>query len=73
MRKFVAVAVLGATLAFGAGAAFASDNVDYKGPYQPVQIVSNGSGTESGHSMVAGGDSTTPSVYQQLREENFGH
>jgi hypothetical protein len=73
MHKFMAVAVLGATLAFGAGAAFASDNVDYKGPYQPVQIVSNVNETESGHSMVAGEGSTATSVYQKLREENFGH
>jgi hypothetical protein len=73
MRTFVAVAVLGTTLAFGAGAAFASDTVDYQGPYQPVKIVSSGSGTESDHSMVAGDGGTTPGVYQQLREENFGH
>jgi len=73
MRKFMTLTVLGATLTFGAGAAFASDNVDYKGSYQPVQVVSNVSATESG-SMIAGGDSTTaPTVYQQLREENFGH
>jgi len=72
MRKLVAATVLGATLAFGAGAAFASDNVDYGAPYQPAQSVSNVSETDSGHSMVAGGDSTTKTVYQQLREENFG-
>lgn len=74
MRKFVAMTVLGASLAFGAGAAFASDNVDFRPSYQPMQGVSNVSQIESGRSMVAGGDSTTaPTVYQQLREENFGH
>ncbi len=73
MQKFVAVAVLGAALAFGAGAAWASDTVDYKPPYQSMQSVSTASQVGSDHSMVAGGDSgTATSVYQQLREENFG-
>ena len=72
MRQLLAVAVLGATLALGAGVVFASDNVDYKGPYQPVQVLPDESQTESGQFVVAGGDDTSPAPYQQLREENFG-
>lgn len=70
MRQFLAVAVLGATLAFGARTAFASDNVDYGVPFQPAQsvIVTQ---SESG-SVVAGGSSAETSV-QQLREENREH
>ncbi len=41
MRQFLAVAFLGATLAFGASAAFAfGDKVDYVPSYQPAQSVS---------------------------------
>lgn len=71
MRQYLAVAVLGATLAFGASTAFASDNVDTGVPFQPAQsvIVSQ---SESG-SMVAGGGTSGESVYQMLREENREH
>lgn len=74
MRKFLAVTVLGASLALGTGAAFASDTVDYNGPHAvpPVQSVSSVSEAGSSQSMVAGGDNGTQTVYQQLREENFG-
>ncbi len=70
MRKFLAVAILGSTLALGTGAALASDTVDHGIGDQPVQSVS--SVADFGQSVVAGGDNTTQTVYQRLREENFG-
>lgn len=71
MRKFLAVAVLGSTLAFGVGTALASDTVDHGIGDQPAQSVSSES--DYGKSVVAGGDNTTQTVYQRLRDENFGH
>ncbi len=78
MRQFLAVAFLGATLAFSASAAFAfGDKVDYVPSYQPtlsvvqptlsVSIVSR---TESSVSTVAGSNPTASSLYRQWREEN---
>jgi hypothetical protein len=78
MRKFLAVAVLGASLAFTASAALAGDKVDYVPSYQPAQSSSVVSGTvirtESGESAVAGGGAITATdVYRQLREDNREH
>ncbi len=74
MRQFLAMAFLGATLAFGASAALASDQVDYRPPYKPMQTVSTVSSTatltESDHSMVAGGNTTATDVFRQLRDDN---
>ncbi len=79
MRQFLAVAFLGATLAFSASAAFAfGDKVDYVPSYQPAQSVvqptqnvSIVSRTESSVSTFAGGRNTTATdVYRQLREDN---
>ncbi len=78
MRQFLAVAVLGATLAFNASAALAGEKVDYVPSYQPAQSVvqpaqsvSIVSRTGSGVSVVAGGSNTTATdVYRQLREDN---
>jgi hypothetical protein len=75
MRQFLVVAVLGASLAFTANTALASDKVDYVPSYQPARSVSVVSGTvirtESRESVVAGGSViTATSVYRQLREDN---
>jgi len=79
MRQFLAVAFLGATLAFSASAAFAfGDKVDYVPSYQPAQSVvqptlsvSIVSRTESSVSTVAGSSvPTASSLYRQWREEN---
>ncbi len=76
MRQFLGVAVLGATLAFGASAALAGEKVDYRPPYEPTQSVSVMSGTvnhqtASSGSVVAGGSTiTATSVFRQLREDN---
>jgi hypothetical protein len=77
MRQFLTVAFLGATLAFGATAALASDNVDYVPSYQRTQSESVVSRsvirTASRELVVAGGGSvTTTAVYRRQREENFG-
>ena len=75
MRQFLAVAFLGATLASGASAAFAGDQVDYVPSYQRTQsepIVSRVvTVVESRESAVAGGSITATSVYRQLRLENI--
>lgn len=71
MRKFLAMAVLGSVLAFGAGTALASDTVDHGIGDTGTPIVS--SQTDDDQSVVAGGDNTPHGVYQQLRDENFGH
>jgi hypothetical protein len=80
MRQFVAVAFLGATLAFSASAALAyGDKIDYVPSYQqPAQSVSIVSQTVirtgSSESLVAGGRNTTATdVYRQLREDNREH
>ncbi len=71
MRQFLAVAFLGATLAFSASAALAGDKVDYVPSYQPAQSVSIVSRTSSSVSVVAGGRNTTATdVYRQLRDDN---
>ncbi len=75
MRQFLAMAVLGATLAFGASAALAGEKVDYRPPYEPMQSVSVVSGTMNHQtapsgSVVAGGNTTATQVYRQLRDEN---
>ncbi len=76
MRQFLGVAVLGATLAFGASAALAGEKVDYRPPYEPTQNVLVMSGTvnhqtASSGSVVAGGSTiTATSVFRQLREDN---
>ncbi len=71
MRQFLAVAFLGATLAFSASAALAGDKVDYVPSYQPAQSVSIVSRTSSSVSVVAGGRNITATdVYRQLREDN---
>jgi hypothetical protein len=75
MRQFVAVAFLGAALAFSASAALAyGDNADYVPSYQRTQSASVVSGTvirsEPNESAVAGGGATASSVYRRLREEN---
>ncbi len=79
MRQFLAVAVLGATLAFNASAALAGEKVDYVPSYQPArsvsippaQSVSIVSRTEPVQSVVAGGRNTTATdVYRQLRDDN---
>lgn len=75
MRQLLAVAFLGATLAFSASAAFAyGDTVDYVPPYLRTQSepVASRAVTlrESRGSVVAGGGVTATSVYRQLREEN---
>ena len=77
MRQFLAVAFLGATLAFGTSAALAyGDNVDYVPSYQRTQSEPVASRAvyrpESREFLVAGGGSITAnSVYRQLREENM--
>jgi hypothetical protein len=76
MRQFLAVAFLGATLAFSASAALAyGDNADYVPSYQRMQSESVVSRTvirsESNESAVAGGGATATSVYRQLREVNM--
>lgn len=71
MRQFLAVAVLGASLAFFAGAAFASENVDYQPAFQPTQNVAIENRTESVESVVAGGAAPV-SVWSELRYENYG-
>ena len=77
MRQFLTVVFLGATLAFGATAALASDNVDYVPSYQRTQSESVVSRsvirTASREFVVSGGGSvTTTAVYRRQREENFG-
>lgn len=74
MRQFLAVAFLGATLAFSASAALAyGDNADYVPSYQRAQTESVVSRTviRSNESAVAGGGATATSVYRQLREVNM--
>ncbi len=82
MRQFLAVAFLGATLAFSVSTAFAyGDKVDYVPSYQsaqsvvqPTQSVSIVSKTESSVSQVAGSSvPTATSVLRQLREDNREH
>ncbi len=76
MRQFLAMAVLGATLAFGASAALAGEKVDYRPPYEPMQSVSVISGTmnhqmaPSGSAVAGGGNTTATDVFRQLRDEN---
>ena len=74
MRQFLAMAFLGATLAFGASAALADEKVDYIPPFQRTQSVSVVSRpvipTGPGESAVAGSSITATSVYRQLREDN---
>jgi len=76
MRQFLAMAVLGATLAFGASAALAGEKVDYRAPYEPTQSVSVMSGTmnhqtaSSGSVLAGGGNTTATDVYRQLRDDN---
>jgi hypothetical protein len=76
MRQFLAAAFLGATLAFGASPALASDNVDYVPAYQRAQsnpvVSATAIRTDIRGPVVAGGRITATSVYRQLREENFG-
>ena len=76
MRQFLAMAFLGATLAFSASAALADEKVDYIPPSQRTQGVSVVSRpvipTGPGESAVAGSITAT-SVYRQLREENKEH
>ena len=73
MRQFLAVAVLGATMAFSAGAALAGEKVDYTPSFQPAQSVSIVSPTvsqmASSQSAVAGGTTATD-VFRQLRDDN---
>ena len=77
MRQVLAVAFLGATLAFGASAAFAyGDKIDYVPSHQPAQSVSivspAASQTVSSQSAVAG-NTTATDVYRQLRDDNREH
>lgn len=75
MRKFLAVAFLGAILAFTAGQALASDTVDYQPPYQPAQTMSTETQDGSSQSTVAGGAPTSDepvSPYSQQRYDNYG-
>lgn len=76
MRKFLAVAFLGAILAFTAGQAFASDRVDYQPPYQSAQTMSTETQDGSSQSTVAGGGAPTSdepvSPYSQQRYDNYG-
>jgi hypothetical protein len=71
VRKFLTVAVLGASLAFTANAAFASDKVDYRLTFQPTQNVAIVDRTQSVQSLVAG-VAAPMSVWSELRYENFG-
>ena len=75
MRQFLAVAFLGAALAFDASVALASDQVDYVPSYQRTYSAPAVSQAlilaQSGESVVAGGNVTATSVYRQLREENI--
>jgi hypothetical protein len=71
MRQFLAVTLLGASLAFTAGAAFASDRVDYHPPFQPAQTVATENPVEPVQSTVAG-DAAPQSVYGESRYENYG-
>ncbi len=79
MRQFLAVAFVGATLAFSASAALAyGDKVDYVPSYQAAQSVSIVSQTvnqtASSESVVAGGGTITATdVYRQLRDDNREH
>ena len=71
MRQFLAVAFLGATLAFGASAVLADEKVDYRPSFEPAQSVSVVSRTESHESVVAGDSAVTAtSAFRQLREDN---
>ena len=71
MRKFLTVVALGASLAFTASTAFASDKVDYKPAFQPTQSVTIVDRTPSVQSVVAG-VAAPMSVWSDLRDENFG-
>jgi hypothetical protein len=79
MRQFLAVAFLGATLAFSASAALAyGDKVDYVPSYQPAQSVSVVSRTairtgSSEYQVEGDGCTTATCVYRQLREDNREH
>jgi hypothetical protein len=70
MRQFLAVAVLGASLALTASAAFASDRVDYQPAFQPAQNAAIVNQTEPVESVVAGIDAPA-SVYGASRYDNF--
>ena len=73
MRKFLAVAVLGGTLALGTGAAFASDNgnLEYLPPFQAAEsVTANQAGSDQ--AMVAGDNGTGSRPYERLHDENFG-
>ena len=74
MRQFLAVAVLGASLAFTAGAAFASDKVDYKPPFQPTQNVAIVNRTELVQPVLSvfSGVAAPVSVWRDFRYENYG-
>jgi len=77
MRQFLAVAVLGASLALTASAAFASDRVDYQPAFQPTQAAEIVTGTESVESTpvestLAGGANGPVSVWSEQRYDNFG-
>ncbi len=71
MRQFLTVAVLGASLAFTASAALASDKVDYKPAFQPTQNVAIVNRTESVQSVVAG-VAAPMSVWSEWRYDNYG-
>jgi hypothetical protein len=71
MRRFLTVAVLGASLAFTASTAFAGDKVDYKPAFQPTQNVAIVDRTQSVQSAIAG-VAVPMSVWSELRSENFG-
>ncbi len=71
MRRFLTVAVLGASLAFTASTAFASEKVDHKPAFQPTQNVAIVDRTQSVQSVVAG-VAAPMSVWSESRYENFG-
>ena len=77
MRQFLAVAVLGASLALTASAAFASDRVDYRPAFQPTQDAAIVTGAESVESTavestLAGAVNGPVSVWGERRYDNFG-
>lgn len=74
MRQFLAVAILGASLALAAGSAFASERVDnnYYAPREQTQTVASENQGGPVQSTVAG-DQAPTSVYGGERYDNFGN
>ncbi len=72
MQKILALTFLGASLAFSASAALASESVDYKPAFQPTENVAIVNRTESDQSVTAG-VAAPVSVWSEAREANREH